>query len=217
MSSIIPSTPDSAKDRNIVAMATPSEADADTSGVHPGDHQVGFRHPPLHTRFKPGQSGYPQGRPKDRLNNKTIIKQLMNTKVTVQDGEKERQLPLLAANFWTHAVAGAKGDARSSGLAFNLVEKLGLLDDREDKIANQSTALPANKPRPGDRLLENIERHLVTDRDMIELSHLAEFVDLGGDVTALSTADFERLKHIVNKGRGKDITPSDAPRRDETP
>ena len=32
-------------------------------------------------------------------------------------------------------------------------------------------------------------------------------IDLGGDITALSTGDFERLKHIVNKGRGKDMTP----------
>jgi hypothetical protein len=38
------------------------------------------------------------------------------------------------------------------------------------------------------------------------LSRLAEVIDLGGDVTALSTSDFERLKQIVNKGRGKDIT-----------
>ena len=41
----------------------------------------------------------------------------------------------------------------------------------------------------------------------MELSHLAEVIDSAdGDMTALSTADFERVKHIVNKGRGKGVT-----------
>ena len=38
------------------------------------------------------------------------------------------------------------------------------------------------------------------------MSRLAEVIEVGGDITALSTADFERVKHIVNKGRGKGIT-----------
>jgi hypothetical protein len=37
---------------------------------------------------------------------------------------------------------------------------------------------------------------------------VAEVIDLGGDFTALSTNDFERVKQIVNKGRGTDVTPS---------
>ena len=32
------------------------------------DGQVGYRKPPVHTRFKPGQSGNPKGRPKGPRN-----------------------------------------------------------------------------------------------------------------------------------------------------
>jgi|ERR1700722_6885263 hypothetical protein len=61
--------------------------------------------------------------------------------------------------------------------------------------------------QPSDTLFEGIDLDLLSHSEQIELSHLAEIIDLGGDVTALSTAAFERLKHILNKGRGKDITP----------
>jgi hypothetical protein len=48
---------------------------------------------------------------------------------------------------------------------------------------------------------------MLSDDEKIELSRLAEIVDLGGDVTALSVNEFARARDIINKGRGKDITP----------
>jgi len=40
------------------------------------------------------------------------------------------------------------------------------------------------------------------------LSRFQEIVDLGGGMTALNVNDFARAREIVNKGRGKNITPS---------
>ena len=55
--------------------------------------------------------------------------------------------------------------------------------------------------------LSTLIEDLLSKDEQIELSHLAEVIDIAdGDITALSTADFERVKHIVNKGRGKGIT-----------
>jgi hypothetical protein len=48
---------------------------------------------------------------------------------------------------------------------------------------------------------------LLSEDEMSDLSRLARTVDLGGDVTALKISDFTRLQQIINKGRGKDITP----------
>ena len=62
-------------------------------------------------------------------------------------------------------------------------------------------------PWPSSPLFENLDRSLLSDDEKIELSRLAEIVDLGGDVTALSVNEFARARDIVNKGRGKDITP----------
>lgn len=49
---------------------------------------------------------------------------------------------------------------------------------------------------------------LLADDEKIELSRLAEIIDLGGGMTALSISDFGRAREIVNKGRGKDISPA---------
>ena len=56
-------------------------------------------------------------------------------------------------------------------------------------------------------MFEGLDLDLLSRSEQLELWQLAEIIDLGGDFTALSADDFERLKHILNKGRGKDVTP----------
>jgi hypothetical protein len=176
---------------------------------------VGKGRPPLETRWKPGQSGNLKGRPKDRRNVKAELKEIATKKVVVRDGEKDRRVSLLAANLLAHGVKGAKGDVRSAGLFLNHAYRLALLDD-EDAAIIESTErnsldggvvliAPASKSRPSDSLFENLNLQLLAREELTELARLAEIVDLGGDITALNTPDFERMKQIVNRGRGKDI------------
>ena len=54
------------------ASASPSEGQSSEEGTY----QVGYGRPPLHSRFKPGQSGNPKGRPKQSRNLRTIVKQV---------------------------------------------------------------------------------------------------------------------------------------------
>ena len=181
-----------------------------------GDYLVGKGRPPLETRWQPGQSGNPKGRRKGHRNVKTELKEIARKKITVRDGKIERQVTLLGANVLAHGVKGAKGDVRSAGLFLNHAYRLGLLDD-EDAAAIESAErdsrdggvvliTSASKSRPSDTLFENLDLQLLAREELTELARLAEIIDLGGDITALSTADFERMKHIVNRGRGKDIT-----------
>ena len=184
-----------------------------TSG---GDYIVGKNRPPLHSRFKPGQSGNPRGRPKGRRNVKTELKELVCKKVKVRDGNKERHVSLAGANLLAHGVKGAQGDVRSAGLFLTNANRMGLLDpeldsgppDRRD--AQQIGCVgpdPENGPPPSEVLFEGLDLNLLARDEVSDLSRLAELVDLGGDITALSTADFERLKHILNRGRGNDVSP----------
>ena len=124
---------------------------------------------------------------------------------------------LLGANVLAHGVKGAKGDVRSSNLFLSHVRNSGVLDQndneatdtikQDDLSAKAVMVAPPQKPRPSEWLFENLDPDLLSRDEKIELSRLAEIIDLGGDVTALSTTDFERIKSILNKGRGKDITP----------
>ena len=47
------------------------------------DPNVGYKKPPRHTRFQPGQSGNPQGRPKGSRNFASAVKDLLGGKVRV--------------------------------------------------------------------------------------------------------------------------------------
>lgn len=45
------------------------------------NYKVGFCKPPVHTRFKPGQSGNPKGRPKGAMDTHRLIDAILNKKV----------------------------------------------------------------------------------------------------------------------------------------
>jgi Family of unknown function (DUF5681) len=171
-------------------------------------YAVGYRRPPLHSRFKPGQSGNLKGRPAGRPNVKSMVERVIHQKLPVRQGEKTREMPMLEAMIHAHAVKAVKGDARSAGLVLNLLPKAGIFLDQDVQSHEQNriSLSPSGNSRPSRELFENVDLMLLSDDEKIELSRLAEIVDLGGGMTALSISDFGRVREIVNKGRGKDIT-----------
>jgi hypothetical protein len=60
-----------------------------------------------------------------------------------------------------------------------------------------------------DKIFEGVDSGVLSADEKIELARIAELIDLGGDMTALKVSDFERLQQMLNKGRGKDITPNE--------
>jgi hypothetical protein len=202
------------KDNNSAA-ATKSDS---ATKKHPtGDYEVGYCRPPVHTQYEKGKSGNPKGRTKGRRNVKTELKAIVNKKFKVREGETEHKLSLLGANVLAHGVKGAKGDVRSAGLFLNNAQKLGLLEDEEALGAEGSIgavgistfrfAQPPTKPSLTDGLFEQLDLNLLSEEEQIELSRFAEIIDLaGGDFTALSIDHFERLKHVMSKGRTNNVT-----------
>jgi len=97
------------------------------------DYEVGYRRPPKHTRFPPGQSGNPKGRPPGRANSKTTVARVINEKVPVRESDKTRNMTKLEALVQSHAMKGIKGDAKSASLVIGLMVRMGLLGDQEDE------------------------------------------------------------------------------------
>ena len=106
---------------------------------------VGYRRPPKETRFKPGQSGNPKGRPrgtrkKAKLGN---LEAAFTDPVTIKCRGKEITVPALEALCWqsvSEALAKAVGKATREAL--KLANQLGLLEKaRRELVAatNQST------------------------------------------------------------------------------
>lgn len=54
------------------------------------DYEVGHGRPPVASRFKPGHSGNPKGRPKGAKNLSVLIREKLAAKVPVREGGRQR-------------------------------------------------------------------------------------------------------------------------------
>lgn len=191
------------------AGSTDGEA-SNTSDGPKADYRVGYKRPPLQTRFAPGQSGNPKGRPKGTPNHRTTINRVMKEKVSVREGEKTRRVTKFEAMLQAQASKGMKGDARSAGMVITVMGKTGLLGDQRDEVNTNDLQMEPNptevrKPRLSDSLFDGLDGTLLTDEDKIELAGFAERIDASGLAT-LTTSDLTRIQELIKKGKGENST-----------
>ena len=84
-----------------------------------GEYDVGYAKPPKAHQFKPGQSGYPQGRPKGAKSEDTIFRAVISTKVPMSLRGKVRNVPLLEAVWMKIADDALKGNSKAATLLIN--------------------------------------------------------------------------------------------------
>jgi hypothetical protein len=171
-----------------------------------GDYAVGYRHPPLNTRFKKGHSANPKGRRPGQQNLQNTFERVMHQRVPVRQGKKVKMKPMWEAILDTHGRKAANGDVRSASIVVSLV-KAWLARERDvESRSFGGKGEPHSIDSSGSSLFANVDGSLLSEGDKIELAGLAETIDLGGDWTALSESQFARVRDIVNKARGKNIT-----------
>lgn len=82
-------------------------------------YKVGYGRPPRHTRFRPGRSGNPKGRPKGAKNETTILHEIMNRPIEIRESGRARKISVLAAILLKFAENALKGDPRSATFLLN--------------------------------------------------------------------------------------------------
>ncbi len=84
--------------------------------------KVGYRNPPRHSRFKPGQSGNPRGRPKGQRNLNTEIERVMAMPVPVTVNGRRRNVRTVTALAWRLREKALGGDLKSMQMLFALFQ-----------------------------------------------------------------------------------------------
>lgn len=82
--------------------------------------EVGYGKPPVHTRFKPGQSGNPRGRPKGQRNLAGEIERAMAMPVPVTVNGRRRKVSTITALVWRLREKALNGDLKSLQMLFAL-------------------------------------------------------------------------------------------------
>src|SRR5437588_7209701 len=76
-------------------------------------YDIGYGRPPKQYQFKPGESGYPAGRPKGAKNQATLLHDILHRKITILDRGRKRSVPLIEAMLLKFAEGALKGDPKS--------------------------------------------------------------------------------------------------------
>ncbi len=87
-----------------------------------GGYKVGYRHPPLATRFRPGTSGNPRGRPKGTRNLATVLASTLTELVVVTENGRRKRITKLEAAVKQLVNRAASGEARAMGLLLALIQ-----------------------------------------------------------------------------------------------
>ena len=104
------------------------------------DYKVGYKKPPLHTRFQKGQSGNPRGRPRGSKNFSTLLTDALNEPVVVTEDGRRRKISKRDLGFKQLANKFAMAEAQATKML------LGLMLERERLAA---AAAPAERPSFG--------------------------------------------------------------------
>ena len=78
-----------------------------------GEYEVGYGKPPKPTRFKPGRSGNPRGRPKRRRNVHTILMETLYRPVTVTEKGRRKSVPAIEAMTMRLMKSALEGDVKA--------------------------------------------------------------------------------------------------------
>lgn len=134
-------------------------------------YEVGYAKPPVETRFKPGQSGNPSGRPRgakkkpavpslneERL--KSIILEEAYRTISINDVHGQVSIPMAQAIVRSLAVNAAKGNPRAQRL---FTELLAATERDNKRLHDEWLQTAIEYKVDWERELERRQRHGITD------------------------------------------------------
>jgi hypothetical protein len=106
------------------------------------DYVVGYRRPPAHTRFEPGQSGNPRGRPRRAKGLNTVARSILTEKITIRLPSGLKRVTMLEAALHKLKERAFNNDLRALQMLLQLYQS-AVPDDpvRTDRAAPTTAEL----------------------------------------------------------------------------
>lgn len=92
-----------------------------------GEYPIGYGKPPVHTRFKPGQSGNRKGRPRGSKNVATVVEELWNRKMRVTIDGRPQICTAGQAMLYAQFGKAVKGDTPAFKAIQSMLREAGLI------------------------------------------------------------------------------------------
>jgi hypothetical protein len=129
-----------------------------------GEAGIGYKQPPERTRFQPGQSGNPKGRPKHVRNFKTDLREELGEVIPVREGGRDMKISKQRAFIKALVAAAIKGDMRATNALVSFCTKAFGSDQQEEDVI----------PAPNSEDLEILEAFVGRERKRRAVKHGGE-------------------------------------------
>jgi hypothetical protein len=102
---------------------------------HTGEYEVGYRKPPVHTRYKKGASGNPSGKRRDTKNLATLLERELSQRIPVRENGKQRMITKREAAVKQFVNGLVSGNPRYAKFLVAFLEKVASAGDSMPKVA----------------------------------------------------------------------------------
>jgi Family of unknown function (DUF5681) len=107
-----------------------------------GDGSIGYGRPPMHTRFKPGQSGNVKGRPRGSKNLTTTMTKELNQKVTINENGRRKKITMREAIAKQALNKAAGGNSSLIRALLTLIPMFETRSEESQAVRSEPTPLP---------------------------------------------------------------------------
>ncbi len=118
---------------------------------------TGYKIPPTHSQFKPGQSGNPKGRPHGRRNTYSVLDDLLNQKIPVTQDGKQTKIDKKTAILLQTVNHSVRGDQRAIQ---TLLPHMLAIDENKERLAAVRESLSTNDQE----ILKNLKSRLMAEQ-----------------------------------------------------
>jgi hypothetical protein len=103
--------------------------------------EVGYAKPPKSHQFRPGRSGNPNGRPKGRKNESTMLDELLFKKIKVRENGRERWITVFEGMLRRFAEDSLKGNTKAAAFLFGRYSAAASTDPQQQELGDDDRAV----------------------------------------------------------------------------